>query len=41
MAIQIGDKVPEVLGLDQNGTEIKLSDQRLYGGSVQPAGRLQ
>ena len=26
MAIQIGDKVPEVLGLDQNGKEIKLSD---------------
>ena len=26
MAIQIGDKVPEVLGLDQNGKEIKSSD---------------
>ena len=26
MAIQIGDKAPEVLGLDQNGNEIKLSD---------------
>ena len=26
MAIQIGDKAPEVLGLDQNGKEIKLSD---------------
>lgn len=26
MAIQIGDKVPEVLGVDQNGKEIKLSD---------------
>lgn len=26
MAIQIGDKAPEVLGMDQNGNEIKLSD---------------
>ena len=26
MAIQIGDKAPEVLGLDQNGKEIKLCD---------------
>lgn len=26
MAIQVGDKAPEVLGLDQNGNEIKLSD---------------
>ena len=26
MAIQIGDKAPEILGLDQNGKEIKLSD---------------
>ena len=26
MAIQIGDKAPEVLGVDQNGKEIKLSD---------------
>ncbi|MDR0845249.1 MAG: thioredoxin-dependent thiol peroxidase [Tannerella sp.] len=26
MAIQTGDKVPEILGLDQNGNEIKLSD---------------
>ena len=26
MAIKIGDKAPEVLGLDQNGKEIKLSD---------------
>jgi peroxiredoxin Q/BCP len=26
MAIQKGDKVPEILGLDQNGNEIKLSD---------------
>ncbi|WP_085536521.1 thioredoxin-dependent thiol peroxidase [Massilibacteroides vaginae] len=26
MAIQIGDKAPEVLGTDQNGNEIKLSD---------------
>lgn len=26
MAIQIGDKAPETLGLDQNGKEIKLSD---------------
>ena len=26
MAIQIGDKAPEVLGFDQNGKEIKLSD---------------
>ena len=25
MAIQIGDKAPEILGLDQNGKEIKLS----------------
>lgn len=26
MAIQIGDKAPEMLGTDQNGHEIKLSD---------------
>lgn len=26
MAIQIGDKAPEILGTDQNGHEIKLSD---------------
>lgn len=26
MALQVGDKVPEVLGFDQNGNEIKLSD---------------
>jgi len=26
MAIQIGDKAPEVLGTDQNGKEIRLSD---------------
>lgn len=26
MALQAGDKAPEVLGLDQNGKEIKLSD---------------
>ncbi|MFV0392441.1 MAG: thioredoxin-dependent thiol peroxidase [Paludibacteraceae bacterium] len=26
MALQIGDKAPAVLGLDQNGKEIKLSD---------------
>lgn len=26
MAIQVGDKAPEVLGTDQNGKEIKLSD---------------
>ena len=26
MVIQIGDKAPEVLGFDQNGKEIKLSD---------------
>jgi len=26
MAIQIGDKAPEILGTDQNGKEIKLSD---------------
>lgn len=26
MAIQIGDKAPELLGTDQNGKEIKLSD---------------
>ena len=26
MAIQIGDKAPEVLGLDQTGIEIMLSD---------------
>lgn len=26
MAIQVGDKAPEFLGLDQNGNEIKLSD---------------
>lgn len=28
MAIQIGDKAPEVLGTDQNGNEIKLSDYK-------------
>ena len=26
MALQVGDKAPEVLGIDQNGNEIKLSD---------------
>lgn len=26
MALQVGDKAPEILGLDQNGKEIKLSD---------------
>ena len=26
MAIQIGDKAPDILGLDQHGNEIKLSD---------------
>lgn len=26
MAIQIGDKAPEILGVDQDGQEIKLSD---------------
>ena len=26
MAIQIGDKAPEILGADQNGKEIRLSD---------------
>ena len=26
MALQIGDKAPEILGTDQNGNEIKLSD---------------
>ncbi|MDR3142281.1 MAG: thioredoxin-dependent thiol peroxidase [Tannerellaceae bacterium] len=26
MAIQAGDKAPEILGLDQNGNEVKLSD---------------
>ena len=26
MALQVGDKVPEVLGTDQNGNEIKKSD---------------
>ena len=26
MAIQIGDKAPEVLGVDQDGKEIKTSD---------------
>ena len=26
MALQVGDKVPEVLGTDQNGNEIKISD---------------
>ena len=26
MALQVGDKAPDVLGLDQNGNEIKLSD---------------
>ena len=28
MALQVGDKVPEVLGTDQNGNEIKSSDYR-------------
>ncbi|MDR2920724.1 MAG: thioredoxin-dependent thiol peroxidase [Tannerella sp.] len=28
MAIQVGDQAPEVLGLDQNGKEIKLSDYK-------------
>lgn len=28
MAIQVGDKAPEVLGTDQNGNEIKLSDYK-------------
>ena len=28
MALQVGDKAPEVLGTDQNGNEIKLSDFR-------------
>lgn len=28
MAIQVGDRAPEVLGLDQNGKEIKLSDYK-------------
>lgn len=26
MAIEVGDRAPEVLGVDQNGNEIKLSD---------------
>ncbi|MDR1203692.1 MAG: thioredoxin-dependent thiol peroxidase [Tannerellaceae bacterium] len=26
MAIQVGDKAPEILGLDQNGNEIRLND---------------
>ena len=26
MALQIGDKAPEILGTDQNGNEVKLSD---------------
>lgn len=26
MAIQVGDKIPEILGIDQNGNEIKSSD---------------
>ena len=26
MALQVGDKAPEILGTDQNGKEIKLSD---------------
>jgi peroxiredoxin Q/BCP len=26
MAIQIGDKAPEILGFDQNGKEVRLSD---------------
>lgn len=26
MALQVGDKIPEVLGTDQNGNEIKASD---------------
>ena len=26
MALQVGDKAPDILGLDQNGNEIKLSD---------------
>ncbi|MCD8179114.1 MAG: thioredoxin-dependent thiol peroxidase [Tannerellaceae bacterium] len=28
MALQVGDKVPEVLGTDQNGNEIRLSDYK-------------
>ena len=28
MALKIGDKAPELLGLDQNGNEIKLSDYK-------------
>ncbi|MCD7935294.1 MAG: thioredoxin-dependent thiol peroxidase [Tannerellaceae bacterium] len=28
MAIQIGDKVPEILGTDQNGNEIRVSDYK-------------
>ena len=26
MALQIGDKAPEILGTDQNGNPVKLSD---------------
>ena len=28
MAIQIGDKVPEFLGTDQDGKEVKMSDYK-------------
>lgn len=28
MAIQIGDKAPEILGIDQDGKEVKLSDYK-------------
>lgn len=28
MAIQVGDKAPEILGTDQNGNEIRLSDYK-------------
>ena len=28
MAVQIGDKVPEFLGTDQDGKEVKMSDYK-------------
>lgn len=28
MAIQIGDRIPEILGFDQDGKEVKVSDYK-------------
>ena len=45
--MQVGDKAPEVLGINEKGEEIRLSDYkgkkivlydfRMYGTSLQPA----